>query len=245
MKEKRESPIDVYKQRMAGEISRWPYNYWNDSDNLRAVIEYVAELEGVAPPELTTQILQRHQLLTTLNNMYNGSIHELVGTLWPGRWNPDEFTRFPIGWWADARGLDRAFHATVALAKKLGVSVSELKTKDFQENGLGGMVTQLFGQSAPEAVRYVTKRLEEGGAAELAYPEVPEIFVVSEEQTKLLTVDEIAARLEVNSERVRRWIKEGQLAAANVGTEKKPEYRIAPADIQAFLARRRVNPTRK
>ena len=56
---------------------------------------------------------------------------------------------------------------------------------------------------------------------------------------ELLTPGEVAVKLRVTAEQVRRLIREGKLAAANVGTgPKRPLYRIAPKDLQAFLSRR-------
>lgn len=54
---------------------------------------------------------------------------------------------------------------------------------------------------------------------------------------KLFTVDEAAAWLQVNERTIRRWIKSGELPAANLG--KKAGYRIAGSDLTAFFAERR------
>jgi len=56
---------------------------------------------------------------------------------------------------------------------------------------------------------------------------------------RLLTPDEVAARLRVTAEQVRSLIRTGQLTAVNVGTgPKRPLYRITPDAVTEFLARR-------
>ena len=54
---------------------------------------------------------------------------------------------------------------------------------------------------------------------------------------KLFTVDEAAAWLQVNEATIRRWIKRGELPAANLG--KKAGYRIAGSDLMSFFNERR------
>jgi hypothetical protein len=55
---------------------------------------------------------------------------------------------------------------------------------------------------------------------------------------KWLTPPAIGRRLAVKASRVRRWIVTGQLRAANLGDGSRPRWRIDPADLEAFLARR-------
>lgn len=52
-----------------------------------------------------------------------------------------------------------------------------------------------------------------------------------------LTTDEIAKDLRVNVKTVRGWINSGELVAVDVGGE----YRIARADYQDFLERRKTD----
>ena len=52
---------------------------------------------------------------------------------------------------------------------------------------------------------------------------------------KLLTVAQVADRLQVNAETVRVWIRSGELEAVDIGNE----YRISPDDLRDFLQRRK------
>jgi excisionase family DNA binding protein len=56
---------------------------------------------------------------------------------------------------------------------------------------------------------------------------------VSEE--RLLTVPEVAERLRVNPESVRRWIRSGRLKGVLFGGT-KTGYRVAESDLKRFIA---------
>jgi excisionase family DNA binding protein len=55
---------------------------------------------------------------------------------------------------------------------------------------------------------------------------------------ELLTVQEVAARLKMNPETVRRWLREGKLRGYLLGGD-RGGYRVAESDLNAFLAARR------
>lgn len=55
-----------------------------------------------------------------------------------------------------------------------------------------------------------------------------------------LTPPEAAELLRVKATRIRRWIETGELVAPNLGDKSKPRYRIARAELLAFLDRRSV-----
>lgn len=52
-----------------------------------------------------------------------------------------------------------------------------------------------------------------------------------------LTVEEVAKRLQVDPETVRRWVRGRKLGALDLGS-KKAGYRIRPADLETFIAAR-------
>jgi excisionase family DNA binding protein len=58
----------------------------------------------------------------------------------------------------------------------------------------------------------------------------------SEEQ--FLSLEDVASRLQVSDQTVRRWVKAGKLAAYKPGLE----YRIRESDLEEFLAAREVRP---
>ncbi len=64
-----------------------------------------------------------------------------------------------------------------------------------------------------------------------------EIDAMSETRLMLSTV-EVARRLGVSLDTVRRLIAYGHLAAVNVGTRTRPRWRVSVADLDAFKQRR-------
>jgi excisionase family DNA binding protein len=51
-----------------------------------------------------------------------------------------------------------------------------------------------------------------------------------------LTVAQVAERLQLHEETIRRWIRDGQIPVLDLG--KKAGYRVRPADLDAFIAER-------
>src|SRR5215207_4717713 len=61
-------------------------------------------------------------------------------------------------------------------------------------------------------------------------------MAASEEQ--FLSLEDVASRLQVSDQTVRRWVKSGKLAAYKPGLE----YRIRESDLAEFLKAREVRP---
>jgi len=62
-----------------------------------------------------------------------------------------------------------------------------------------------------------------------------------------LTVAEVAAKLRVSKDKIRRWIDAGELAAVNTSTNLcgRPRWVISPNSLAAFEQRRRGGPAPK
>jgi excisionase family DNA binding protein len=56
-----------------------------------------------------------------------------------------------------------------------------------------------------------------------------------QDEAPFLTVQDIAERLQVSEQTVRRWIKTGQLPAIELGGQ----YRVSPDDFREFLKKHR------
>ncbi len=54
---------------------------------------------------------------------------------------------------------------------------------------------------------------------------------------RLLTVEEVAMRLQVNEQTIRRWLRDGELSGVPFGG--RTGWRVSEDDLVAFLARRR------
>jgi excisionase family DNA binding protein len=53
---------------------------------------------------------------------------------------------------------------------------------------------------------------------------------------RFLSLEDVAERLQVSDRTVRRWVKDGKLAAYKPGRE----WRIRPSDLEEFLESRKV-----
>ncbi len=60
---------------------------------------------------------------------------------------------------------------------------------------------------------------------------------------KLMTVEQVADRLQVNEQTVRRWLREGELMGVPFGG--RTGWRVSEEDLQAFLDRQREKATKK
>ncbi len=57
---------------------------------------------------------------------------------------------------------------------------------------------------------------------------------MSQSQEPMLTVRQVADRMNVDEKTVRKWIQTGLLRALNIGRI-RPEYRIRPSDFDEFM----------
>jgi excisionase family DNA binding protein len=55
------------------------------------------------------------------------------------------------------------------------------------------------------------------------------------DDSPFLTVQEVAARLRMNPETIRRWLRQGKLQGRMFGGD-RGGYRIAEAEVQRFIA---------
>jgi excisionase family DNA binding protein len=60
------------------------------------------------------------------------------------------------------------------------------------------------------------------------------------EEERLLTVANVADRLQVNAETVRRWLRSGDMEGILLGD--KAGYRVAEAALRQFLEKRKQRP---
>ncbi len=60
---------------------------------------------------------------------------------------------------------------------------------------------------------------------------------------KMMTVEQVADRLQVNEQTVRRWLREGELAGVPFGG--RTGWRVSEDDLRVFLDRQREKTTKK
>lgn len=61
------------------------------------------------------------------------------------------------------------------------------------------------------------------------------VYSGPERRRSLLAVDQVAERLGVSPPFVTRLIRAGALTASNIGSERRPLYRVAEAAVTAYL----------
>ncbi|HZS78234.1 MAG TPA: helix-turn-helix domain-containing protein [Ktedonobacteraceae bacterium] len=61
-----------------------------------------------------------------------------------------------------------------------------------------------------------------------------------QQDEQMLTVKQVAQRINVDEATVRRWIQAGELRAVNIGRI-RPEYRIRPSDLDEFISSRETD----
>lgn len=62
-------------------------------------------------------------------------------------------------------------------------------------------------------------------------------------EERVLTVNQVAERLQVNTQTVRRWLREGELVGIPIGG--RTGWRVEERELQAFLDRRRLSAQQK
>lgn len=55
-----------------------------------------------------------------------------------------------------------------------------------------------------------------------------------------LTIPQVAERLQLNEQHVRRLIRRGELKASNIGGDRRPSYRVEETAVEEFLEARAV-----
>ncbi len=60
---------------------------------------------------------------------------------------------------------------------------------------------------------------------------------------KMMTVEQVADRLQVNEQTVRRWLREGELAGVPFGG--RTGWRVSEDDLRVFLDHQREKATKK
>ena len=59
---------------------------------------------------------------------------------------------------------------------------------------------------------------------------------MQDDDTEMLTAEEVARSMKVNVRTVRNWVQSGELVVTWIG---KREYRISKADLRAFVQKRK------
>lgn len=62
------------------------------------------------------------------------------------------------------------------------------------------------------------------------------------DEAPLLTLDQVAKRLQVHPRTVQLWLREGELVGIKLGSGRTSQWRVAPGDLTAFIESRKMRP---
>ena len=157
--------VEIYKLVLEREhIKTFPKGFWQNSEAIenaikctKYLIEDILKLsENELREQLSANLFRMNGLSGMLNTCFNGSPYEAINRAYPEKnYQPWELNIVPTGYWDD---INNGIKSTKWLIEtKLQLSEEELKKqlsqKIFQENGLGGMLSNCFSNSPYEAIR--------------------------------------------------------------------------------------------
>ena len=137
------------------DIKEWEYNkevspkFWEDKNNQREFVLWVAQKEGIDVNNKTS-LRRINALIISKYGGYKamrvaGGLFNLIDTISPGKFK--EWEIFKVSAW----NKDKAIVATRWLIEeKLNITFEQackLKTKDFRDNGLDGMLQKVCNHS--------------------------------------------------------------------------------------------------
>lgn len=147
---------DVYPNRFCSWRFSVQDGYWNKETLCSALKEYV-DKENISREELASiygvKFISNLGLTYAVREVYEGDVYKLLKDAFHGEYEVWELKKVPNGYWNDR---ERAIEATRWLVRKLEWDRNDIKnniSKDtFKENGLGGMLRSVYGNSTFAAI---------------------------------------------------------------------------------------------
>ena len=153
--------VELYKMILIGDLKKFPAGFWERPDADKNAIEVTKYLfEEILKwsfddikEKLIVAIYIKYKLNGMIQQAYNRSSFMAVDAVYPGKFKPWEVSSVPHNYWT----LDNGIIATKWLIEeRLKWTDEDIKEKIsckvFLENGLGGMLTQLFKSSCYRAI---------------------------------------------------------------------------------------------
>lgn len=155
--------VKIYKEVLSGKRKRFPIGFWYDGEkyNYEAAKEITIWLieeklkwsDEELKRGLRSQIFRDNKLYGMLVGIFNSSPYEVINNAYPGKFHEWNFEYAPKNYW----NLDTAKKATIWLVEeKLKMDKRKvrrcLSRRHFCENGLSGMLTQVFQNNVCKAI---------------------------------------------------------------------------------------------
>ena len=134
-----------------------PNSYWTKETGIKATKQLIEEKLKWSEEELfkrlSIKVFGKYDLSGMIHHVYNYSSYSAINSAYPDKYKPWQFEHVPKSYWTK----ERAVEATIWLIEeKLKWSEEELlkklSTKTFYDNGLRGMLTQVFVNSPYAAI---------------------------------------------------------------------------------------------
>jgi hypothetical protein len=164
------SPFKAIDSVYPGRFKPWQFSrvgnvYWKSDNGLerakdatRWLIEDVLKIEPSEVPRTATRnTFRKNDLCGMLDSIFKGSPYDAIENAYPGRFEPWEFSRTKYRFWMGDEGRERARRATRwMIEEKLKLNPDEipgeLSKSRFEEYGIDGMVSMVYGSSIFKAI---------------------------------------------------------------------------------------------
>lgn len=145
-----DTPIELYKKILKGELTRFPNRFWVDpgaEENAKQVTKYFIEdilnwdKEDIKA-NLTEMVFRKHKLSGMLEYTFNRSPFKAIDNAYPNTFKEWEFKAAPKHLWEEEEKREEAIRWLLVKVNK--DKFIELTNMDFLENGLGGLMDYLI-----------------------------------------------------------------------------------------------------
>ena len=156
--------IELYKMLLIGDIKKFPAGFWERPDADKNAIEVTKYLfEEILKwsfddikEKLIVALYKEYKLYGMIQQAYNRSSFMALDAVYPGKFKPWEVRSVTRNYWTLANGI---MATKWLIEKKLKWTDEDIKEKIsgnvFRENGLGGMLSQLFKSSYYNAINAI------------------------------------------------------------------------------------------
>lgn len=178
--DEQEKVLDLYQAILDGKTKKFPYGYFSDRDlsieRMRVMVPYgLGEQWKGSITDCTVQTIRDKKLSGVMQTHFNDSLYLFLKEVYSFL-HPWELRRKPVGFFSGKKRKVNARQATIWLVEEMldypERLVPQLISKnDFINHRLGGMLTQLYGNSPSRAIMD-------------AYPKKYKEFEFSEKSTK-------------------------------------------------------------
>lgn len=157
-----QNALKIYKDILEGKVNKFPAGVWVNKNSKeisrKLVIWLIEEHLQLTDTQIKNQIsynfFAKYKLRTMLYKIYNNSPYAMLNDIYPGRFKPWELRHASVMLWQDPKNRIAATKWLIEDKLKFTDDVlkDELSTKLFKDNGLNGMLSQVYNHSPFKAI---------------------------------------------------------------------------------------------